>query len=194
MVLFRLQTVLSQLSQARWSRVLAEQIHMWGRPNVKSSILSLGCTTRYAPVSRKGFIPYLRFIDWANGASPTNPKSWALDFPRLYANWEFSRKSFRIERGNQLLCWFMFCRFGPAEEKFFPQQIVNSVLFHNLSGRIDSSMHRSRSSTESANLMIEGSQIRLQDVNTLNSNSILSQPAASQPASQHASEEIAKMR
>jgi hypothetical protein len=88
----------------------------------------------------------------------------------------------------------MFCRFGPAEEKFFPQQIVNSVLFHNLSGRIDSSMHRSRSSTESANLMIEGSQIRLQDVNTLNSNSILSQPAASQPASQHASEEIAKMR
>jgi hypothetical protein len=63
MVLFRLQTVLSQLSQARWSRVLAEQIHMWGRPNVKSSILSLGCTTRYAPVSRKGFIPYLRFID-----------------------------------------------------------------------------------------------------------------------------------
>jgi hypothetical protein len=39
----------------------------------------------------------------------------------------------------------MFCRFGPAGEKFFPQQIVDSVLFHNLSGQIDSSMQRSRS-------------------------------------------------
>eukprot|EP01047_Picozoa_sp_COSAG01_P117281 COSAG01_NODE_45954_length_404_cov_3.095082_1_plen_31_part_01 len=28
---------------------------------------------------------------------------------------------------------FMLCRFGPAPEKFFPQQIVDSVLFHNLS-------------------------------------------------------------
>jgi hypothetical protein len=44
------------------------------------------------------------------------------------------------------------CRFGPAQEKFFPQQIVDSVLFHNLSGQIDSSMrmHRSRSAAESA--------------------------------------------
>jgi hypothetical protein len=40
---------------------------------------------------------------------------------------------------------FTFCRFGPAQEKFFPQQIVDSVLFHNLSGQIDSSMHRLRS-------------------------------------------------
>jgi hypothetical protein len=89
---------------------------------------------------------------------------------------------------------FTFCRFGPAEEKFFPQQIVDSVLFHNLSGQIDSSMHRSRSAAEYANLLIENSQVQLKNVNTLNSNSILSQPAASQPASQHASEEIAKMR
>eukprot|EP01049_Picozoa_sp_SAG25_P011158 SAG25_NODE_1322_length_3291_cov_7.635652_4_plen_185_part_00 len=96
----------------------------------------------------------------------------------------------RIERGNQ----FTFCRFGPAEEKFFPQQIVDSVLFHNLSGQIDSSMHRLRSAAESGNLLIENSQVQLKNVNRLNSNSILSQPAASQPASQHASEEIAKMR
>jgi hypothetical protein len=74
----------------------------------------------------------------------------------------------------------MFCRFGPAEEKFFPQQIVDSVLFHNLSRQIDSSMHRSRSADESANLLIENSQVQLKNVNTLNSRSILSQPAASQ--------------
>jgi hypothetical protein len=82
----------------------------------------------------------------------------------------------------------MFCIFGPAQEKFFPQQIVDSVLFHNLSGQIDSSMHRSRFAGESANLMIEGSQIQLQNVNTLNPDSILSQPASSQPpASQNQS-------
>jgi hypothetical protein len=75
----------------------------------------------------------------------------------------------------------MFCKFGPAQEKFFPQQIVDSVLFHNISGQIDSSMHRSRSAAESAKLMIEGSQIQPQNVNTLNPNSILSQPASSQP-------------
>jgi hypothetical protein len=81
-----------------------------------------------------------------------------------------------------------------CSRKVFPQQIVDSVLFHNLSGQIDSSMHRSRSAAEYANLLIENSQVQLKNVNTLNSNSILSQPAASQPASQHASEEIAKMR
>jgi hypothetical protein len=74
--------------------------------------------------------------------------------------------------------------FFPAREKFSPQQIVDSVLFHNLSGQIDSSMHRSRSADDSAKLMIDGSQIQLQNVNTLNPDSILSQPAASQPASQ----------
>jgi hypothetical protein len=62
------------------------------------------------------------------------------------------------------------------------QQIVDSVLFHNLSGQIDSSMHRSRSAADSAKLMIEGSQIQLQNVNTLNPDSILSQPASQQPA------------
>jgi hypothetical protein len=78
----------------------------------------------------------------------------------------------------------MFCKFGPAQEKFFPQQIVDSVLFHNISGQIDSSMHRSRSAAESAKLMIEGSQIQLQNVNTLNPDSILSQPASQPAASQ----------
>jgi hypothetical protein len=43
-------------------------------------------------------------------------------------------------------------------------------------------MHRSRSARESAKLMIEGSQIQLQNVNTLNPDSILSQPASQQPA------------
>jgi hypothetical protein len=47
-------------------------------------------------------------------------------------------------------------------------------------------MHRSRSAAESAKLIIEGSRIQLQNVNTLNPDSNLSQPAASQPASQPA--------
>jgi hypothetical protein len=76
-----------------------------------------------------------------------------------------------------------------CSRKVFPQQIMNSVLFHTLSGQIDSSMHRPRSAAESANLMIEGSQIRLQNVNTLNPDSILAQlqPSSSPqpPASQN---------
>jgi hypothetical protein len=43
-------------------------------------------------------------------------------------------------------------------------------------------MHRLRSAADSAKLMIEGSQIQLQNVNTLNPDSILSQPASQQPA------------
>jgi hypothetical protein len=91
------------------------------------------------------------------------------------------QENFQNRKPKSAAAWFMFCRFGPAQEKFFPQQIVDSVLFHNISGQIDSSMHRSRSAAESGNLLIENSQIQLQNVNTLNPDSILSQPVSSQP-------------
>jgi hypothetical protein len=115
-------------------------------------------------------------------------------FSGIICQLRIQQENFQNRTPKSTAAQFTFCRFGPAEEKFFPQQIVDSVLFHNLSGQIDSSMHRLRSDIESANLLIENSQVQLKNVNTLNSNSILSQPAASQPASQHASEKIAKMR
>jgi hypothetical protein len=83
---------------------------------------------------------------------------------QISAGRQARQENFQNRTPKSAAAWFMFCRFGPAQKKFFPQQIVDSVLFHNLSGQIDSSMHRSRSAAESGNLLIEGFQIQLQNV------------------------------
>jgi hypothetical protein len=110
--------------------------------------------------------------NWQNGPPP-------VDFSA-----EFSEHRRAVSAG----CCVPVLQKNKTANFLAPRWFADPVLFHNLSGQIDSSMHRSRSAGESAKLMIEGSRIQLQNVNTLNPDSNLSQPAASQPASQPESE------